>query len=495
LLEDLEQNWNISTFDGEDVGKIPFQRRCGLVLSVAGQGKDWYKSWLLSPEDITTFRANLFTKMDKAGVTDNTVSWDEFEAFCIRHEREIQNSPSRFHGLLYHDVRERAFDRFDLDGNNRLEFDEFDRFLSDLDREYFKYLLRAELVSFRAYWGRGMIPPSADGPMPEEEDPMVMLKAMLCIGADTEPQQSSSYAQIAETESGPPAPHFSSMFLLGREKDTPLHFGMFAPGWWEDFKYFSANNHPLHGIFMCDWYHPLDWKERLMMELSTWCYSWISLWVLGRHHDVFEDLHDLARFFHMLPYTILFAMLPGIIWWHVLRLLYAMPCANMDETRTSVAEVHQTRKIRRASEIVAHILVLTTWCLPLAFLPFPHGVVIMHVVLVRVKAYLLTWMLFLLIPFNPLLTIGNPNPLTQQTTLCKVLGKLGIGKWRLQKLQFNCLGCYGHRRMEEYLPPSRGSSASSVPGAVRGSSAGSSTPKRRHIWSLYAKSRSTLGDN
>merc|ERR1712032_1452738 len=69
---------------------------------------------------------------------------------------------SRFHGLLYQEVREKGFHKFDLDKNGSLCKNEFDRFLHTLDREYLKYLLRAELVSFRAYWGRGLVFPSVD---------------------------------------------------------------------------------------------------------------------------------------------------------------------------------------------------------------------------------------------------------------------------------------------------------------------------------------------
>merc|ERR1711920_583321 len=150
----------------------------------------------------------------------------------------------------------------------------------------------------------------------------------------------------------------------------------------------------------------------------------------------------------------------------------------MDETLASVAETHTTRNIRRAGEIFAHILVLTTWCLPLVFLPAPKGLMIMHIAWARVKAYIIAWMAIFLLDFNPLVAIGNPNPWTQQTTFCKVVEMLGIGQWRLQKLKFQCLGSYGLRMLESYEPAEE---------AVSKRFSLASEGPRRHLWSLYAR--------
>merc|ERR1711963_124176 len=56
------------------------------------------------------------------------------------------------------------------------------------------------------------------------------------------------------------------------------------PGWSQDLFYYSANVHPLHGLFACDPEHRLNWLERVFIEFVTiafvFCvagleYSWV----------------------------------------------------------------------------------------------------------------------------------------------------------------------------------------------------------------------------
>merc|ERR1712048_1532716 len=60
------------------------------------------------------------------------------------------------------------------------------------------------------------------------------------------------------------------------------------PGWWADLCYYSANQHPLHGIFACDPVHPLNWFERLQMEIATIAFTFFTLYI--EHQWIAEAL-------------------------------------------------------------------------------------------------------------------------------------------------------------------------------------------------------------
>jgi hypothetical protein len=243
---------------------------------------------------------------------------------------------------------------------------------------------------------------------------------------------------------------------------------------------------------MCDRYHPLDWKERLMMELSTLCLSWFALWAFvhvacreghaPRHAPYVEcsmnandPEHIHGSIGDKIMFSIVGGMVPGLIWWQILFHLYAAPCANIDESQTSIAEVKRVRKIRRSFEILAHFLVLMTCCVvplhcgvlamtaedaeeatqffgrhDLQFfgVKIPHSAVIMYIVLGRVQAWVFRWSAMFLISFNPLVTIGNPSVLSGQTRLGKFVEFIAIGRWRLQKLRFKYQCLHGIRALE-----------------------------------------------
>ncbi|CAK0907453.1 unnamed protein product [Prorocentrum cordatum] len=480
---------------GRSSDKAPFQAKCALVLAVAGQGLDWHRSWLLSEEEYQKFKNRLFTRMDSnntAGVSDNFISRAEFDAWCIGHQSEIQQAPTRFHGLLHEDVRERTFDKFDMDENQVLSRDEFDTFICNLDREYIKFLLRSEQIGFRAYWGRGLS--TVDFSVQSRDDAIHMLKRLMHGSAGTADVDRelapppSEYVQVREKEyESADSPAFNHTFIFGRDEDAPLKFGLFAPGWWEDFKYYAANNHSLFGIFVCDRYHPLDWKERLMMEVSSFFYSWLALGAFVHvacrestgasfaHHHVtcFRAVHHHAQTQGDLLDKFLFSafnLVPGMLWWQLLFHLYAAPCANVHEAQMAVADVYQKRYLRRASELCAHILVLITCCLPVCYgvlastdaddamqvlnrdvsrldRVLPHLAVTMFICWGRVQAWTLRLLAMFLIPFNPLVTLGNPSAVSKRTGLDR-LEFLAVGKWRLQKLRFKYQCFHGLRALE-----------------------------------------------
>jgi hypothetical protein len=259
---------------------------------------------------------------------------------------------------------------------------------------------------------------------------------------------------------------------------------VFPPGFWSDFYYYSSNNHPVQGIFLCDRFHPLDWKERAMMELSTMCSTWFVMWLVA--------IPRIVNMFHLVPsdeagprmvnhflFSLVFATLPGMVWWYSLFFLYTAPCANNNDAASSVTESRRSGHIRRISELIGHALVVTSLILPFASrlieddqrfegagvqkgisdaikqLPICsngcHIKVLVAVMSGRFKAYIISWLLMFFVYFNPVVAVGEPSPLAERSLLSLIIDLVGLGQWRIEKMRFKALCEYGLRQLEKGL--------------------------------------------
>lgn len=491
LLPNSLHSFHVGASDGEQFfkEKSPFKPECAFALAVIHGGGDWYNHYRLNQEVNDQVKAEIFRKIDKAISADRFISRDEFNRFFDKRQTKeyIEKKPERFHGLLHSYVRNKAFDVFDSDENGKLDREEFDKFLYHMEREYFKYLLRVAHTAFRAFWGRGMFVPTAQLTKSKQdggEGGLTMLRAMVSsFGEGPVADRGEQYAEGARLRR---PSYLSEAENLGRalsQKDpsamtaTPLqkYFHVprsvgqiFPPGFWSDLNYYSANNHPLHGIFMCDRFHPLDWKERVMMELSTWCSTWFALWVMGATkgyaiRNMFESLFPGC---HELLFSLVFVTLPGIAWWYLLYFLFTMPCANINEADSTRMEIKKEQRIRWSGELTGYLLVVIS-----LILPFTSGLIDQHVpestiadavgkkdhprlralaaVLVgRGKGYVIAWLMMALLYFNPLVAFGDPNPLGESTVLRLLSDTVALGQWRIERTRFQALCAFGLWELE-----------------------------------------------
>jgi len=244
-----------------------------------------------------------------------------------------------------------------------------------------------------------------------------------------------------ETSSSP------ETFQIGRDCDDS-GYRLFPNGWTEDFLYYSANNHPLHGIFSCDRFHPLSWIERLMMELATFGMAFFTLFL----HDKWVDssahaaAHKVGILSNPMVFSLVVVTIPGIIVWWTLFLLFTCKWGIVNMAREDVAGRQRGRNLQCACEAIGHTLVL----LGVAFLGL-HGLRNLHnvqpVVMGRVKGYVIAWFMMGFVYFNPLVAWGQPNPVG---AFC--FGDLiGLGQWRIEKQRFQTMCMSGIEQINSEL--------------------------------------------
>mmetsp|Transcript_54365 Transcript_54365/g.151733 ORF Transcript_54365/g.151733 Transcript_54365/m.151733 type:complete len:557 (-) Transcript_54365:380-2050(-) len=449
--------------------KEPFSLECALVLAVVHGGSAWHRSFWLNQRANERALADLFGLMDGITSEDGHVSQEEFHAFCTSHGDLIREMPEHFHGLLYEDVRRKAFRLFDTDNSGGFSKEEFDTFFYCVEREYFKYLTRAAHLSFCSFWGRGLLTPAVQGGQTEDDGgvELSMLKAMVrsFSGETVDASASSPYAELSQPEfanpdltTRPATPLRKYFYICRRAED------MFPRGYWKDFYYYSSNNHPLQGIFVCDRFHPFDWKERTMLELSTWCSSYVVLYLIAtpKIYHIVVGAHG-ARFVNRHLFNLMFATVPGMAWYFLLYFLYTVPCGQIDESKTSVAEANRKAKVRLMCEFAAHALVIMSFILPFACglldddtrqraqTHDSYSELLVAVMSGRLKAYIIAWLVMFFVYFNPLVAVGDPNPLGEKTLMSKLVDGLALGQWRMEQMRFKALCVHGLWQLERQL--------------------------------------------
>ncbi|CAK0908080.1 unnamed protein product [Prorocentrum cordatum] len=408
----------------EAVERHPFQAQCALVLSVTDLGEGWAGTWKVGAADYDKLKSEMFCEIDGSAQKNGNISWEDFEAYCEEHTEEILKGPSLFHGMLHESSRHKAFETFDGDGHAGLSRAEFDAFVRSLQGQHLQHLLRRAHLQGRAFWGRRA---GARGAEVRSERGLEVVRAVVDAAA----------LQEADGSARP-----TGRLLLGRDADIELAdggvcLGVFALGWWEDFKYYSANNHPLHGILMCDPGHPLDWKERLMMEISTLCYTWFVM-------QTATQLSDAADAITWGPEgkalcSVLFTTITGMVWWYALFMLFTVPCTDVDESAESASKVAKMKTIRRSCEAVGYFLVLSAVLMATWSLWVHTDYVARPVLLGRLKAYAISWLLMFFLQFNPVVAFGNSDPAQKPTLIDKLAAIIGIGQWRIEKMTFQYL--------------------------------------------------------
>jgi len=461
--------WVPSLYKEADVAtdQVVFDNNCASVLMGLSCEPDALMHWRLTPAEAHELLDFIEAK---SGSTvpwwqkgDGKLSSQELIGFLNIEENrtKIRELPAAVHGILIKELVLEAFSEFDDDGSGTLEKSEWVRFINKLNQLYLQYLLCVALLGFRAFFGRdqpwqGSSDPSTAPWGGAGSEPVLVDIARGLAWAARTPRKSMEddgdsvgllQTQEAVQLNSDHTKNLSTM-QFGIDADCRRYSGRWfiPPGWWKDLVYYSANNHPLHGILSCDPSGRLSALERGMIEIATCGLSLVNqnlklAWVEHRRHTFIEGAAPPLALRQPLVFSIIVVTIPGVFIWYALWALFTMPkCGMVNEALAPQKEVKRAKKFTCCGEICGHILV----CVSVLFVVWrmivnPHGVWdnLLAVLFSRLQAYVSAWLFMLCITFNPIAAWGQPDP---SGPFCAG-DLLGLGQWRVekQKFQVSCL--------------------------------------------------------
>mmetsp|Transcript_96461 Transcript_96461/g.273156 ORF Transcript_96461/g.273156 Transcript_96461/m.273156 type:complete len:612 (+) Transcript_96461:105-1940(+) len=417
-----------------------FSNDSALVLAALGED-GWRGRWALNGEESAELLRSIEAGSDQMLTLEEILHFARDEG----NRERLLELPGAVHGLLSDTMVTEAFSRFDADGSGQLNVAEWNEFLNRLEHLHLKYLLRLAFHNFRAYFGRGR--------------PQCLRATGCAIERDLESAAGASAC----------APRAAMQVGCDPDLERPT-YNPFPAGWWADFCYYSANNHPLHGILACDPVHPLSWIERLAMELATIGMSHFSA---GLHQSwVVEGRAPLALLANGAVFSLVMVTLLGMAMWWTLFLLFACKCGQVDASQATRARQRSARALRCAGATVAHSLCALgigalVWQ---SFLGWDVGLLVARA---RLQSYVIFWLLMAFVYFNPVVAWGTPDPSKPQSGPGDLIG---LGQWRIEKQRFQalCLQALERRRAqpprESLIAPERpadGHPATAAKGAAR----------------------------
>jgi len=422
---------------------VVYRDSCLLVLVVLME-KNWNGRWSMSTDE----KIQLWQRLDYH--KDGSVDISEILEFADRHKEELQYMPSALQGIFNEDVLRDALETFDDDHNDVLDSREWVDFLFQLEILRARFLLYQALSQFQAYFGRGR---HFSGVKISTKTCMADMagETLIC----RKPLKSNGYKPQ----------HYKrrrwGIFQCGRDKDAKR---LLPPGLWADMVYYSANNHPLHGIFCCDQSHPLDSKERLFIELVTigltliFEITWTESISVAR---VGEDAE--SEWVRRQLWAVLLLTIPSVIGWWLLFLLFVMPgCGTVDDSKDSERKKKKATIYTWGGRLVACFVGLTVFIIEIViFIKMPSWeeliTLLLAVFLGMVSRYLFAWGMMAFFWFNPFVAWGDSSPewkgkpgRSKAANCCAKLGNIiGLGQWRIEKQRFQ-------GRLVQHLKRSRG---------------------------------------
>lgn len=319
--------------------------------------------------------------------------------------------------------------------------------------KHLEFLESKFFASFRFFWGRGNVftlpPEGKDGDWES-------IEARLRIAAG-----SKFRAPEDATVSGPYRP-------LGRASEDPecqccdpdcrVTLCCTAPGMLWDFCYYSANNHPLHGIFSHSPLHRLSTLERICMEITTISFGFFTCllktkWVDERDSPFpfFNEQSDAVRKY---MFSLLVVTLPGMIMWRFNWMAFTTPCFIVDKAKATSSKKKFCGCLAHSAEVLGYVFCLVSIAFIVFDIFFREGISgklsmedhIKHsyaIAFTRAQAYILEWAIMLGLYFNPWFAWGHSDvtPGTKSCLVTYVADNLGLGGWRIQKQEFqnNCI--------------------------------------------------------
>merc|ERR1712032_937502 len=142
---------------------------------------------------------------------------------------------------------------------------------------------------------------------------------------------------------------------LGRDYDAERFV---PPGWCKDFAYYSANNHPFHGIFCADQTHPLLRRHRIVIELTTIALTVVFEIVWSAFlKEKTEGTGFTVQFIIRQLWSLLLLTIPSFIFWWFLYFLFVMPfCGTVDRTRANQSELQRASFFICCGRVGAYII-------------------------------------------------------------------------------------------------------------------------------------------
>jgi len=418
-----------------------FQTACALALSCLGEEdpNDFSGRWdmtteekmkLLEDIERSIHEASTSRAMTPQGTYNNMLELREIDKFQKDHPERILRLPNSVHGIGNHRLMVEAFDKYDLDSNGSLDDSEWSSFLDTLAIENLKSLLRQAHVRFRAFFARGQ-PWNEDTKTYDVEELRLSMIELAKAGQPPSVvrEGGGDYAPLSAQSVSPP------QWQCGWDGPSfrlPI-------GWWPDLVYYSANNHPLHGIFACDSWHPLSWVERLAMEVASIGFSAATLalhdkWVI-QHFGLDESS---SHWLEEISFSLLVVTLPGFIMWHTLFCLFTCGRCHPNEAKVPEQEVTKAWRWRTASATFGYVLIIVGiagWFSVHYLDFFGRELHRRRLLLGRLKAYIIVTFIHVFITFNPFVAWGQPIPGEPLT-----FGDyIGLGKWRIEKQRFQAM--------------------------------------------------------
>mmetsp|Transcript_55800 Transcript_55800/g.155572 ORF Transcript_55800/g.155572 Transcript_55800/m.155572 type:complete len:456 (+) Transcript_55800:92-1459(+) len=417
----------------------------------------WNGQWRLTSAQ----RSELFRRIETDDETKapgcGRLTHDDLRGFARKEESLdfVHGLPSSVFGLLNEALVGEVLASCDWDRSGHLDRQEWDAFLDRLESLHLKYLLKKSFQNFQAFYGRGQPwwNASCSGVQDLSAKDLRQAAGSALLRQPVEAEMvglTKDAGRAEDAELGVPhravARRPPKTLQVGIDEDCGM--ALLPPGWQSDLWYYSSNNHPLHGIFASDPLHRLSRPERLAMELATISFTLLTV----RLNDwwVVQGVAPMEALADPIIFNLVVVVIPGMLLWWLLFVLFTCPCAFVDKSRVQRSRMDRLNRCQRLSEGTAYLLV----ALGMAGLLWPvleigavgSGADRMYTVFMgRLNSYGISWLIMVLVQFNPVVSWGQPDP---QGPTC--LGDyIGLGQWRVQKqlFQMRCLDALG--RMQE----------------------------------------------
>mmetsp|Transcript_61624 Transcript_61624/g.198480 ORF Transcript_61624/g.198480 Transcript_61624/m.198480 type:complete len:475 (+) Transcript_61624:118-1542(+) len=435
-----------------------FNPTCALVLAALGD-KGFRGHWTLSKESGTLLLDRIQADAGQFFGRENRLSFYEIRSFISKEKNKpfLHRLPSSVHGIMVEDVVRRALEVFDADHSGDLDSEEWGYFLKTLALIHLEYLLSTAHREFRAFFGLGQPWRPQLGAEVSLRD---LAEAAGSLWASQGGRREERLGLVQPGRAGP-TPRVPRTFQIGFDPDRrgSSALDILPPGWLKDFYYYSANNHPFHGIFECDPCHPLSKPERIAMEVATMGYALFTTFLRHRWLDEGEAPQEALA--HPLLYKLLISTLLSMVVWWTLFLLFTCPkLGSVDESQAGQRQIKKAKCWRCCGESLGYIVVVVGLCLILVtvYRGCGQGKLVNYCLTVvsgRIMGYVISWCLFAFVYFNPIIAWGQPDPNAKFN-----LGDyIGLGQWRIEKQRFQ-MRCVEILCGRQPAPPAKGAGRS-----------------------------------
>lgn len=386
-----------------------------VVVLASLDDENWNGQWRLTSEQ----KLELFLRVEASSIGgDGRITQDDIVNFARQDGNRacLLNLPSAVHGLVDVNFVREVLETYDADRSGSLDRSEWDTFVDLLERRHYAYLLKKSFLNSQAFYGRGQ-PCLSDALKSAQGLTEELVKKI--AGNSVVDTKNSDHIRAVLKNVG----RTTRSWQLGFDDDCGD--AIIPPGWLADLLFYSANNHPLHGIFSADPEHRLSRKERAAMEVATVSFTVISaqltdLWVV-------KEAAPMRVLSDPFVFSIVIVTIPGMLMWKVLFTLFTCPCAFVDKSRAEQSAINRSRMLTSISEAIAYSLivlgVISLVCHILnATADGNRAVTIASVIGGRLHSYIISWVSMTLLAFNPLVAVP--------------IDSIGLGQWRIEKQRF-----------------------------------------------------------